>query len=944
MRPGAGLGGLALGLMLGAAPVAMAQHAPPPAALGARGPRVVVPPPDAPQEVVVTAKREPGAVIGDIKPELQLTAEDIQSYGVSSVAELLDELAPQTRSDRGRGGEAPVVLLNGHRISGFNEIRDIPTEAILRVDILPEEVALKYGYTANQRVVNIVLKPVFHATTVEAGLSAPTEGGQVRGQGEGDLFHLKDDDRLNIDVRLNGASALTDHDRHITEPTSNFDLLGNVISPTPGAQIDPALSARAGQPVTIAGVPAVAATRAPTLNDFAATANIPNTTDVSRDRTLVPETKALTVNSVLSRSGVYGAKVTLNGTLGATTSDATEGLPGVSLLVPAGDPFSPFSQPVAVQRYDNAFGPLRQTTDGWTGHLGLTVNKDLTEWRFSLTGAYDHADTLTTSDAGLDPSRFQSLLNVASAQANPFAPLPPGSITELPDNKARSLSDGANIQLLASGTAFKVPAGNLFTSLKIGDAVSNFDGRSLRQGFSQASHFDRNDANAQANFDLPLASAKKNVLPMFGEVSLNGNLAVNELSDFGTLVTYGYGVNWTPLPWLNLILSQTHDEAAPSQQQLGNPLVATVGQRVFDYSTGQTVTVTSLSGGNPALIADSRTVSKIGLTLKPFASQDFTVTANYIASDIKNPIASFPAATAEIEAAFPDRFTRNSAGQLTQIDYRPVNFADQRRSEIRWGFNFAMPVGGPPPSQQRQRPGGFQRPLGAPLGGQPGAAPSDGDATPGAGGDDNAGPTLPQARRAPGGGGFGGGFGGGRGGRGGGGGFGGNRGGQRPGANTGRFQVAVYHTVFFTDEILVRKGVVFDLLNGSAAGNSGGQPRNEVEAQLGYTQSGYGARLSADWKQGTTVRGGAQSSTGDLNFSDIATVSLRLFVSFDLQPELLKRWPVLKGSRLTLSATNLFDQRVSVHDANGATPISYQPAYLDPVGRVVGIGFRKVFE
>jgi hypothetical protein len=931
-------------LVLGAASSVLAEAAPP---RPAPTHPVALPPSPPEQDVVVTAKRQPGAVIGDIKPELQLTPEDIQSYGVSSVAELLDELAPQTRSDRGRGGEAPVILLNGHRISGFNEIRDIPTEAILRVDILPEEVSLKYGYTANQRVVNIVLKPLFHATTVEANLSAPTEGGQVRGQLEGDLFHLKDDDRLNIDVRLNGASAITDHDRHVTEPASNFDLLGNVISATPGAPIDPALSAAAGQPVTVAGVPAIAATRAPTLADFVATANLPNSTDVSRDRTLVPETKALTINSVLSRTGVYGAKVTLNGTLGATTSDAKQGLPGVALVLPAGDPFSPFSQPVNLLRYDDAFGPLRQTTDGWTGHLGLTVNKDLTEWRFSLTGAYDHADTLTQSDAGLDASALQALLNGASATVNPFAPLPIGLVKELPDTKARSLSDTGNIQFLASGTVFKVPAGNLFTSLKIGDSASSFEGRSFRQGLVQSSQFDRNDANVQANFDLPIASAKKGVLPQFGELSLNGNLAVDQLSDFGTLVTYGYGVNWTPVPWLNLILSQTYDDAAPTQQQLGGPLVTTLGQRVFDYSTGQTVTVTALSGGNPNLIADSRTVSKIGLTLKPFSSQDFTVTANYIASDIKNPIASFPAATAEIEAAFPDRFTRDSTGRLTQIDYRPVNFADQRRSEVRWGFNFAMPIGGPPPSQQaqRQRPNGFQRP-GAPFGGPPGG---DGGDAGGAAGDDNAGPTLPQARPAGGGGrgGFGGGgFGGGRGGRGGGGGgFGGRPGGQRPGQNTGRFQVALYHTVFFTDQILVRKGgPVFDLLNGSAASNSGGQPRNEVEAQLGYTQAGYGARLSADWKQGTTVRGGATSATGDLTFSDIATVSLRLFVMFDQQPELLKKWPVLKGSRLTLSATNLFDQRVSVHDANGLTPISYQPAYLDPVGRVVGIGFRKLFD
>ena len=88
--------------------------------------------------------------------------------GAGSISELLDALAPQTRSGRGREGGRPVILLNGRRISGFSEIRDIPPEAIERVDILPEEVALKYGYRADQRVVNIVLRRRFRAVTAEA--------------------------------------------------------------------------------------------------------------------------------------------------------------------------------------------------------------------------------------------------------------------------------------------------------------------------------------------------------------------------------------------------------------------------------------------------------------------------------------------------------------------------------------------------------------------------------------------------------------------------------------------------------------------------------------------------------------------------------------------------------------------------------------------------------
>ena len=93
-------------------------------------------------DIIVNGVATPrGSVIGNVQPEERLTPADIRSFGVSSISELLTELSPQTDAANG----APVVLLNGKRISGFSEIRDYPTEAIARVDILPPEVSLSYG-------------------------------------------------------------------------------------------------------------------------------------------------------------------------------------------------------------------------------------------------------------------------------------------------------------------------------------------------------------------------------------------------------------------------------------------------------------------------------------------------------------------------------------------------------------------------------------------------------------------------------------------------------------------------------------------------------------------------------------------------------------------------------------------------------------------------------
>ncbi len=809
-------------------------------------------------EVVVTGRRPPGAVVGDIKPELQLSPADIRSYGVSTVTELLDELAPQTRSDRGRGGEAPVVLLNGHRVSSFAEIQNIPTEAILRVDILPEEVALKYGYTANQRVVNIVLRRRFHAITAEAGGGGPTEGGEESGSAELDRFRVRGDSRLNLDLKAQASANLTDADRGVIEPA----LPGAVV---PGTPTDP--------------------------GDF---------------RTLVPKSRSVTANAVYARPTGAGINATVNATLGATSSEALLGLPRVSLRVPAANPFNASGQDTVASQYVNGPGPLRQNIDGWTAHLGSTLNRDGGEWRLSLTGAYDHADIETRTDRGIDATSLQAIVAGLAPTFDPFLPLAPGALLLRPRDSARSVTDGANVQILANGPLLRLPAGPLYASFKGGDTASWQSSSGTRLDVAQDFSASRNNVNAQVNLDLPLTSRKNGILPALGDLSVNVNAAVDELSDFGLLTTLGYGAVWTPRTGVNVVVSHTSDQVAPTVQQLAGPLVVTPEVKVFDFVTGQTTVVTRTSGGNHALIADHRDVTKIGLTLKPFTARDLTFTANYVTSHIRNPIQTFPSADVAIQDAFPERFTRDAEGVLIGEDIRPVNFAAQDRSEIRYGLNLTLPIGKQPPPREFRRFGGAR-------GGSDGPPPGGADGPPPGGG----------------------------GGRGGGGFRGGGLGG--PGGG-GRLQLAVYHTVLFNDSFTISPGgPVLDLLNGSAAGDTGGAPRHEVEAQLGLSENGYGARLTADWKSGTRVIGAPGSSAGDLGFSDIGTVNLRVFDTLGPQQKWVRRHRWLWGSRVTLAVTNLFDSRIQVRDAAGHTPLIYQSAYLDPAGRTIKVSFRKLF-
>ena len=174
------------------------------------------------------------------------------------------------------------------------------------------------------------------------------------------------------------------------------------------------------------------------------------------------------------------------------------------------------------------------------------------------------------------------------------------------------------------------------------------------------------------------------------------------------------------------------------------------------------------------------------------------------------------------------------------------------------------------------------------------------------------------------------------------GGFRGGRGGFFPAG--GRLQFAVYHTIFFEDSLLTKPGgPLLDLLNGSPSGNSGGQPRHEVEVQAGFTLNGFGARLSGDWKSGTTVYGDPISPTGQLSFSDIGTLNLRLWEDFGQNRAIAAKYKWLRGVRATVALTNLTNDRITVRDAAGVTPLIYQSAYLDPAGRTIRITIRKLF-
>jgi outer membrane receptor protein involved in Fe transport len=131
-----------------------------------------------------------------------------------------------------------------------------------------------------------------------------------------------------------------------------------------------------------------------------------------------------------------------------------------------------------------------------------------------------------------------------------------------------------------------------------------------------------------------------------------------------------------------------------------------------------------------------------------------------------------------------------------------------------------------------------------------------------------------------------------------------------------------------------------DYRHGDAAGQSGGTPLHNVEAQAGYFNNGLGARIGAKWRSGTEVN---TLSGDDLHFSPLATFDLRLFANPGDIPEVALKHPWLRGTQVRFEVTNVFNTRPNVRNSSGDLPLNYQSDLLDPLGRVVGISIRKLF-
>ncbi|AMO72295.1 TonB-dependent receptor plug domain-containing protein [Sphingorhabdus sp. M41] len=616
-------------------------------------------------------------------------------------------------------------------------------------------------------------------------------------------------------------------------------------------------------------------------------------------RTLVAPSDNVELNANYSRNFDNGMSLSLNGGYIYDKSRGLQGLPSGTLGV-AGDPLF---------RYFTEYGPLRRLQESNTAQAGLTLNGTLSDWRWSLTSDYTRAQVNTDTDRSGDTSALQAAIDTGSVDplATSFGPLLGAPVTD----SARVVDQTINNLATLSGTLFVLPSGAVTTTVRAGYNREDLDSRETRGAIVTTTDLSRDELSTGINIDIPLADENIDVVEAIGKLSINGNLGYSDLSDFGGLVEFGFGLNWEPFDGLVFSASAIGEEAAPSIAQLGNPVIITPDVTVFDFTNGETVLAAITTGGNFALPAEKQRDIKLAVNYRPEWLDGFTFLGEYFRNNSDNVASSFPLLTPEIEAAFPDRVTRDASGQLIAIDRRPVNYANVSSERIRYGIDFSKRFGeqrggGRGRPDRAARPTGDGAPDGQPRGDKPaegGAREASADAKPAA------------PRGGPGAGG-------------------------RP--SGGRWQLSAFHTIRLEDKIKIRDGVdELDLLNGSAVGSTGGSPRHEFEINGGWFNNGIGFRLDGKHQVATRVNGGLTGS--DLRFSDLTTFNLRMFINLDDRGSLTEKVPFLKGSRIAFKVDNIFDDIQTIRDGNGLIPLSYQSGFVDPVGRYVEIDFRKRF-
>ncbi|MHA7819006.1 MAG: TonB-dependent receptor [Erythrobacter sp.] len=620
-------------------------------------------------EIVVSAARLRGSLDVEQAPLLELDQEAIAAEGVTSIADLITQITNQTGSARGRGsGGRPVILINGIRVSSFREFRNYPPEALERVEVFPEEVAQRFGFPPDARVINLILKDSYRNAEVELEFEGPARGGYFYNEQELGFLQIADGARINASLEFNDTSLFTENERDLVQ--------------TPGSVSD-----------------------------------IADDPDQAAFRSFVADSRSIDGNVSLAKALIEsGVSLSANATYSRNDSLSLSGLNTVRLTDPGGN---------SALRTFGADTPLtrRSSSDSFATsgsfnkpvgafQLTSTVNGSLAESTQEIARRFDTSDLVADAAAGL-----------LALDAN----LPTSADAGF--DTAFSRTTSGNTFNTLRGPIAQLPGGELLATFDAGYNWTRLESEDTRT--DRPIDLTRGDLSTGMNLVVPITSRRNGFADALGSFALNGQIGLNHLSDFGTLGDYTIGLTWAPFDNLDLSATYIMREVAPGLSALGGPQVENLNVPVFDFTTGETTLVTFISGSNPDLLAETQRDWKLAANWGLPFWDGARLTIEYIRNRSDDVTRGFPVISSEIEAAFPDRIRRDNTGRLVEIDGRFVTFEETRADRLQLRLFFRGSIGAGEAQGARGRGGrgaGAGRPQsaasGAPAPGGPTGPPS----------------------------------------------------------------------------------------------------------------------------------------------------------------------------------------------------------------------------
>ncbi|WP_160594476.1 TonB-dependent receptor [Qipengyuania aquimaris] len=870
-------------------------------------------PPAANDTIVVEGTRIRGQLFVEEKPIAEFDEADIASFGASSIADVIAAIEPATGSGArgGRGGGRPVFLINGIRVSSWREFRSYPPEAIRKVEVFPEETAQRFGYSPDQRVVNILLKPDFSSVTAEVEYEGPESGGFTRNEQELTFLRISDKGRFNVNIDIEDSSLLTEAERGLT-----------VTNGTPGEA-----AFRSLRPDTMSAEGTINYARA--FQESGLSLSLNGTVNHSESRSL----------SGLSSDGLVPLE---------RRSDIDTVSVGGTVSRPLGDWNAVFTN-------NSVFTDSRTEIDSFDGS-GFDVANNRT-WRLdnalTLTGypiSLPAGDMSVTVDYGLDWVRLTS-----DDTRTDFE-------TEL---TRRRLNGKTNISVPVSergghwgaigGVSVNFSSG--FEDLSDFGTLANWSaGINWRPtdtlGFS-ATRIWREVAPGLASLGNPRIDEFN--VPVFdyasGETVLatlitggNSDLAEETQADWkftgnwelpfweNARFQVDYGINRSRDVTATPGFSAAFEEAFPDRvtRDLTGDLLAIDRRPLTLYETRSRIVSFGLNargqigkaperpergergqGGPPAAAGRS---GRGGGGFDPARMEAMRETF------CKTPEGEMPDLSGVPEMFRSRLLDENGNPDPEKVSAARARFCGEdaeRRSKEFAAMRTAICAD--PPQLD-----GLPEQVLARLRGENGeidpekvkamrermcSASADGEGQ--------------QSGERRGGGGFGRMFG-------------GNSNDTRP-----RYFLSINHNIALENEVLLAQGgPLFDQLAGDVL-QGGAISEHTSRLEAGLFWQGYGLRLSGRYTGEATLLGGDTPGSSDLFFGDLATFDMRLFANLG---EIFKKdegW--MKGLRLAFVVDNVFDAQREVLDENGEVPDAFAPERIDPVGRYLGIDIRKAF-